>query len=177
MTDTIFTDALLASLADSTEPVATARALPAEVYTSDEFLAFEKDALFAHEWLCVGRSERIPEPGDWFTVVIADEPLIVVRGKDGTVNCVSGVCQHRAMQVCEGSGNATTFTCPYHHWTYALDGRLLKCAYLGSFQELTIATTIGEIFVVSPDVQRQWTIGETMSLRLSGNGVSVVESA
>ena len=125
MTDTIFTDALLASLADSTEPVASARALPADVYTSDEFLAFEKDALFAHEWLCVGRSERIPEPGDWFTVVIADEPLIVVRGKDGTVNCVSAVCQHRAMQVCEGSGNATTFTCPYHHWTYALDGRLL----------------------------------------------------
>ena len=125
MTDTILTDALLAGLADSTRPVATARALPAAVYTSDEFLAFEKDALFAHEWLCVGRAERIPEPGDWFTVVIADEPLIVVRDKDGTVNCVSGVCQHRAMQVCEGSGNASTFKCPYHHWTYALDGRLL----------------------------------------------------
>ncbi len=58
----------------------------------------------------------------------------------------------------------------------ALDGKLLKCAYLGSFQELTIATAIGEIFVVSPDVQRQWTLGETMALRLSGNGVSVVES-
>ncbi len=58
----------------------------------------------------------------------------------------------------------------------ALDGTLLKCAYLGSFQELTIATAIGEIFVVSPDVQRQWTVGETMALRLSGNGVSVVES-
>ena len=59
----------------------------------------------------------------------------------------------------------------------ALDGTLLKCAYLGSFQELTIATAIGDIFVVSPDVQRQWTVGETMALRLSGNGVSVVESA
>jgi iron(III) transport system ATP-binding protein len=58
----------------------------------------------------------------------------------------------------------------------AVDGRLLKCAYLGSFQELTIATAIGEIFVVSPDVQRRWTLGETMALRLSGNGVSVVES-
>ncbi|MGD9703173.1 MAG: SRPBCC family protein [Acidimicrobiia bacterium] len=125
MTDTIFTDALLATLADSTEPVATARTLPAELYTSDEFLAFEKDALYAHEWLCVGRADRIPQPGDWFTVVIADEPLIVVRDKDGSVNCLSAVCQHRAMQVCDGSGTTSTFKCPYHHWNYALDGRLL----------------------------------------------------
>jgi iron(III) transport system ATP-binding protein len=57
----------------------------------------------------------------------------------------------------------------------ALPGTLLKCAYLGSFQELTIATSIGEIFVVSPDVQRQWAVGESLSLRLSGQGVSVVE--
>ena len=56
-----------------------------------------------------------------------------------------------------------------------LAGRLLKCAYLGSFQELTIATAIGEIFVVSPDVQRSWSVGQALSLRLSGQGVSVVE--
>ena len=59
----------------------------------------------------------------------------------------------------------------------ALDGTLLKCAYLGSFQELTIGTALGEIFVVSPDVQRRWTVGEAVSLRLAGNGVSVVEGS
>jgi phenylpropionate dioxygenase-like ring-hydroxylating dioxygenase large terminal subunit len=116
---------LLASLDDSTTDVAKAATLPAELYTSDEFLRFEYESLFAHEWLCVGRESRIPNPGDWFTVTIAEEPLIVVRDKDGTVNCVSAVCRHRAMAVCEGSGNSTTFKCPYHHWTYALDGRLL----------------------------------------------------
>jgi iron(III) transport system ATP-binding protein len=58
----------------------------------------------------------------------------------------------------------------------ALPGTLLKCAYLGSFQELTVATTIGEIFVVSPDVTRRWTVGDALSLRLSGSGVSVVEA-
>lgn len=125
MNDTILTETLLASLADSTRPVATASTLPPQLYTSEEFLAFEREALYAHEWLCVGRADRIPDPGDWFSVVMAGEPLVVVRDKDGSVNCLSAVCQHRAMQVCEGSGNTTTFKCPYHHWTYALDGRLL----------------------------------------------------
>jgi phenylpropionate dioxygenase-like ring-hydroxylating dioxygenase large terminal subunit len=77
------------------------------------------------EWLCVGRAERIPNVGDWFTVTIVDEPLIIARNKDGAVCAMSAVCQHRAMQVCEGEGNSTTFKCPYHHWNYGLDGRLL----------------------------------------------------
>jgi len=121
----ILTDELLDSLDESTADVAHAATLPAELYTSDEFLRFEYDSLFAHEWLCVGRASRIADPGDWFTTTIAGEPLIVVRDKVGKVNCLSAVCQHRAMQVCEGSGNSTTFKCPYHHWNYALDGRLL----------------------------------------------------
>jgi phenylpropionate dioxygenase-like ring-hydroxylating dioxygenase large terminal subunit len=116
---------LLASLDASIDDVATAATLPPVLYTSDEVLAFEKEALFAREWLCVGRAERIPNPGDWFTVTIMGEPLIVARDKEGQVRCMSAVCQHRAMQVCEGEGNSTTFKCPYHHWNYALDGRLL----------------------------------------------------
>ena len=123
--DGLFGEAMLASLAESTEPVSSARTLPTELYTSDEFLAFEHEALYAHEWLCVGRADRVPNPGDWFTVTIAGEPLIVVRDKDGSVNCLSAVCQHRAMQVCDGQGTSSTFKCPYHHWNYALDGRLL----------------------------------------------------
>ena len=124
-TDTLLTGDLLASLEASTSDVAKAETLPPELYTSDEFLRFEYDALFAHEWLCVGRASQIPNIGDWFTVTIADEPLIVVRGKDGEINCLSAVCQHRAMTVCDGCGNSTTFKCPYHHWNYGLDGRLL----------------------------------------------------
>jgi phenylpropionate dioxygenase-like ring-hydroxylating dioxygenase large terminal subunit len=121
----ILNDELLATLDASTSDVAHAATLPPELYTSDEFLQFEYEALFAHEWLCVGRASRIPNPGDWFTVAIANEPLVVVRDKEGGINCLSAVCQHRAMAVCEGQGNATTFKCPYHHWTYGLDGRLL----------------------------------------------------
>jgi phenylpropionate dioxygenase-like ring-hydroxylating dioxygenase large terminal subunit len=114
-------DALDASITD----VADAATLPPELYTSPDVLAFERDALYAKEWLCVGRAERIAEIGDWFTVTICDEPIIVTRDKTGEIRAMSAVCQHRAMQVCDGSGNSTTFKCPYHHWNYALDGRLL----------------------------------------------------
>jgi phenylpropionate dioxygenase-like ring-hydroxylating dioxygenase large terminal subunit len=123
MTD--LTDDLLASLDDSIDNVSTAATLPPVLYTSEEVLAFEKEALFMKEWLCVGRAERIPEVGDWFTVTIMEEPLIITRDKEGQVRAMSAVCQHRAMQVCEGAGNSSTFKCPYHHWNYALDGRLL----------------------------------------------------
>ena len=122
---TVLDDALLASLDDSVTDVAKASTLPAVLYTSAEVLRFELDAVFAHEWLCVGRAERIPNRGDWFTTTLGDEPIIVARDKTGTVNALSAVCRHRAMQVCDGAGNSTTLKCPYHHWTYALDGRLL----------------------------------------------------
>ena len=118
-------DELFASLDASISDVAHAATLPSQIYTSQEFLNFETEALYMKEWLCVGRAERIPEAGDWFTVTIVGEPIIVVRNKDGEVRAMSAVCQHRAMQVCEGEGNSTTFKCPYHHWNYGLDGRLL----------------------------------------------------
>ncbi len=122
---TAMTEELLASLEASSQGVAEAVTLPPALYTSEEVLEFERDAIYAREWLCVGRAERIPEPGDWFTVNIAHEPIIVVRDKEGDIRAMSAVCQHRAMQVCEGEGNTTTFKCPYHHWIYGLDGRLL----------------------------------------------------
>ena len=121
----ILTDELLASFESSIDTFENSDTLPAEIYTSEEFLAFERRALFDHEWLCVGLASEIPRPGDWFTKTVNGEPVIVVRGKDGEVRALSAVCQHRAMQVCEGAGNDTKFTCPYHHWSYGLDGRLL----------------------------------------------------
>jgi phenylpropionate dioxygenase-like ring-hydroxylating dioxygenase large terminal subunit len=122
---TILNAEILADFDRSIEDVSTAATLPPAIYTSAEFLDFEAEALFMKEWLCVGRAERIPEVGDWFTVTMVDEPIIVTRDKEGSVRAMSAVCQHRAMQVCEGEGNNTTFKCPYHHWNYALDGRLL----------------------------------------------------
>jgi phenylpropionate dioxygenase-like ring-hydroxylating dioxygenase large terminal subunit len=122
---TILTDELLARFEASVDDVSRAETLPPELYTSEEVMSFEREALFMNEWLAVGRAERIPSAGDWFCVDLVDEPVVVVRGKDGVVRAMSAVCQHRAMAVCEGEGNSSTFKCPYHHWIYGQDGRLL----------------------------------------------------
>src|SRR5829696_2808762 len=116
---------LLVSFEDSVVDVSKARTMPPAIYTSEEFLAFERDALFAHEWLCVGRASRVPDVGDYFTTTANGEPIIVARAKDGSVRAFSAICQHRGMQVADDEGNCSKFTCPYHLWTYDLTGRLL----------------------------------------------------
>jgi phenylpropionate dioxygenase-like ring-hydroxylating dioxygenase large terminal subunit len=122
---TILTHDLLTSFDASVTDVATAVTLPPEIYTSEEFLGFERRSVFAHEWLCVGRASRIPQVGDYFTTTVNNEPIIVTRAKDGSVRAFSSICRHRGMQVVDGEGNCTKFTCPYHLWSYDLTGRLL----------------------------------------------------
>jgi phenylpropionate dioxygenase-like ring-hydroxylating dioxygenase large terminal subunit len=122
---TVLTAELLASFEASTVDVGEALTMPPAIYTEPEFLDFERASLFDHEWLCVGLASSIPEPGDYLTVQANTEPLIVARGKDGEIRAFSSICQHRGMQVVDSPGSCTTFTCPYHHWVYGLDGRLL----------------------------------------------------
>ncbi|OYW83430.1 MAG: (2Fe-2S)-binding protein [Asticcacaulis sp. 32-58-5] len=115
---------LIASFDSSDIDLADAQTLPPECYTDADFYEFEKEALYYHEWLCVGRESWVKNPGDYFTTNIAGEPIVVARGRDGKVNAMSSVCAHRAMLVAEGSGNTRMFLCPYHHWAYGLDGKL-----------------------------------------------------
>jgi phenylpropionate dioxygenase-like ring-hydroxylating dioxygenase large terminal subunit len=118
-------DDFFGGLDSSDLPVEDAESLPPLCYTNREFYEFEKEALFNHEWLCAGRESWVGKPGDYFTTSIIGEPLVICRDLDGNVRALSAVCQHRAMLVAEGSGNARGFVCPYHHWAYALDGRLV----------------------------------------------------
>src|SRR5215470_7640477 len=105
-------------------PFAEARAMPKSVYTSPEFLAKEQEHIFAREWLCAGRAEALPEPGDYMTMTIGGEPAIVLRDKDGQIRAMSNVCRHRMSTLLEGRGNVRAIVCPYHAWTYNLDGSL-----------------------------------------------------
>jgi phenylpropionate dioxygenase-like ring-hydroxylating dioxygenase large terminal subunit len=120
----ILTDAFFDSFATSTLPLEEAETLPPACYTDAAFYEFEKEALFNHEWLCVGRESWVKAPGDYFTTQIIGEPIVVARGRDGVVRAMSSVCQHRGMLVAEGRGNTRGFLCPYHHWAYGLDGEL-----------------------------------------------------
>lgn len=119
------TDEFFAGLDTSTCDVNTAETLPPLCYSDPLFYEFEKEAIFFHEWLCVGREAWASNPGDYFTAFQAGEPIIVARTRDGALKAMSAVCRHRAMLVAEGHGNVRTFRCPYHHWTYALDGQLV----------------------------------------------------
>jgi phenylpropionate dioxygenase-like ring-hydroxylating dioxygenase large terminal subunit len=122
----LLTDRFFESLSSSIAPIETAETLPPACYVDPGFYAFEKEAVFNHEWLCVGRESWVANPGDYFTTTIIDEPIVVARTRQGELKAMSSVCQHRAMLVAEGAGNARGFVCPYHHWVYGLDGRLVN---------------------------------------------------
>lgn len=122
----VFNDEFFEALEGSVLPVDEAQMLPPVCYTDSKFFEFEKDAVFAKEWLCVGRQEWVKNPGDFFTATHIGEPIVIVRGRDRELRAMSTVCQHRAMLVAEGRGNTRSFLCPYHHWAYSLEGHLIS---------------------------------------------------
>ncbi len=105
-------------------PFERASAMPKSVYTSDAFCDLEEDRIFRRDWLCAGRASALPNPGDYVTSSIAGEPIMVMRQSDGTLKAQSNVCRHRMSTLLQGQGNTSSIVCPYHAWTYALDGRL-----------------------------------------------------
>ena len=106
--------------------------LPGSSYCDLEVLERERELIFYRSWLCAGREERIKEPGDFFTVPVGRESVIVVRDRDGRARAFYNVCRHRGARLCnvdEGRLKGAV-TCPYHAWTYALDGRLIGTPHL-----------------------------------------------
>jgi phenylpropionate dioxygenase-like ring-hydroxylating dioxygenase large terminal subunit len=127
---------ILADVDHVTDPVATARLLPSDVYTSATFWEFEKEAIFGREWLCIGHVGEVPEPGDQFPMTIVDEPIVMLRDGAGDVRVMSAVCQHRGHPIFGGLAgehrdpaatclSGTRMICPYHNWQYTLDGKLV----------------------------------------------------
>ena len=99
--------------------------MPRAYYTDPAVLKLERERLFAREWVCIGRVEEVANPGDYMTFQLCDEPLIAVRGHDGVLRVLSNVCRHRGTVLADGRGNRQRLVCPYHHWSYDLDGRLV----------------------------------------------------
>ena len=99
--------------------------MPPSFYKDEAMMKIEVEELFINGWLCVGRSEEVPNIGDYYTLDILGEPLIVTRNNDNVVTVLSNVCRHRGSQLLTGSGNSKRITCPYHRWSYDQDGHLL----------------------------------------------------
>ncbi len=104
------------------------RALPTEAYRP-EALAAELERIWRNDWVFVGTADEVAEPGDYFSVVLGDQPVIVLRNQAGELSALSNLCAHRGTLLVDGAGNTKRFQCPYHAWTYRDDGGLLSVPY------------------------------------------------
>lgn len=107
------------------QPLASAYTIPAAWYTDAKVLASEKEKIFWHTWQPVGHASKVAQPGSYLAVEIAGEPCAIVRGNDGVLRAFSNVCRHRASTILDSEGCAKSLRCPYHGWTYSLEGALL----------------------------------------------------
>lgn len=103
-------------------------ALPRTFSIDPAIYAHELEKIWRASWLCVGAGVQAAGPGGFFTVELDEHSLIVVRGADGALHALHNTCRHRGMPVCSAqSGRAERWVCPYHQWSYELDGRLRTC--------------------------------------------------
>lgn len=101
--------------------------LPREYFVSEDIFRAEIDKIFYERWICAGRAEQIEAAGKYIVCEIGDESVIVLRDYDGAARAFYNVCRHRGTRICEAAEGkfARSIQCPYHAWTYALDGRLI----------------------------------------------------
>ncbi|HEV3198305.1 MAG TPA: SRPBCC family protein [Bryobacteraceae bacterium] len=102
-----------------------ASTIPARWYTDAAFLEAERRGVFGRTWQYVGQAGSLATPGSYLACEVLGEPILVARAKDDCLRAFSNVCRHRGAILAEGSGQAPVIRCPYHAWTYSLDGRLL----------------------------------------------------
>ena len=102
--------------------------MPQEFYTADAVHLADVERIFRGQWVFVGHSCQIIEAGEFFTVTIGSDPLIIIRGDDGVIRALHNVCRHRGTLISrESCGKARRLVCPYHQWTYERDGKLASC--------------------------------------------------
>ena len=132
-------------------PLAAASAPPKDIYVLPEIHDLEQQRIFARSWLCAGRADEVPSPGDYMSFELGPQPVIIIRGADSDVYARANVCRHRMMRLVEGRGTTRKFTCPYHAWTYDIAGRLVAAPHMDRTEcfardDLALATVRCEIF-------------------------------
>jgi Rieske 2Fe-2S family protein len=106
--------------------------LPQPFYGDADFHQLDLEQIWYRNWLFAGPACAVPAAGHWFSMDIGSTSLVIVRGADGVVRAIYNTCRHRGSKVCVGaSGKAAKLVCPYHQWTYELDGRLLFARDMG----------------------------------------------
>ncbi len=123
--------ALLRTVRDSLcQPVETARGLPGWMFHDPEVYALEQERIFAKSWVCVGAEDDLPKVGDVLPVEVAGRPLLLVRDETGYLRCFHNICSHRGALLVTEKARRKVIACPYHSWTYGLDGTLKKTPHI-----------------------------------------------
>ena len=131
--------------------IARACSVPAPFYRDPDIAQMEREKIFACTWQVIGRRDQIPNPGDYFTTTLMDEPLLVVRGATGEIRGFYNVCRHRAGSPATGCGSRKFFRCNYHAWTYDLEGKLISAPEFKGMQEFH-----AEEFTLVPVRTEEW---------------------
>src|SRR5215831_16768824 len=131
--------------------VARAWTLPAQLYWDAATFGVEKEKVFARTWQVVGHVHQVANPGDYFTIDLVGEPLLIVRGMDEQIRGFYNVCRHRAGPAAQGCGSRKLFRCGYHGWTYGLDGALISATEIDGVEGFRT-----EDFSLIPVRAEQW---------------------
>ncbi|MBC7496747.1 MAG: Rieske (2Fe-2S) protein, partial [Sphingomonadaceae bacterium] len=130
--------------------------MPQALYIGDAAYAFDLDAIFARSWLFAGFEAEARGRGDYIAMSIGPSPVLIVRGRDGALRAFHNSCRHRGSLLCKpGTGTLARLTCPYHRWTYGLDGALLAAGRMGEdfdkslypLGAIQLETVAGAIFI------------------------------
>jgi glycine betaine catabolism A len=141
--------------------------LPREFYSDEALYAADLELVFYKEWLFVGHTSEVPDRGRYFTVQIGAYPIVVVRGNDGIIRAFLNSCRHRGARICrESHGKSPKLVCPYHQWTYNLDGRLFAARQMGpefdrsrhGLKTVYCEAVAGYVFVCLADVAPDFSV-------------------
>lgn len=154
---TMISDRVLRSLRERTPGMGLTR----DFYADADIFSLDLEQIFYKDWLFVAHSAELPEAGSYLTLQIGAYPILLTRAADGLIRAFVNTCRHRGARVCpEASGKAAKLVCPYHQWTYHLDGRLFAARQMGSgfdrsqlaLKALHCETVAGYVFVcLAPD--------------------------
>ena len=146
----------LSAIASLFETRRANHSLPGQLYLDPRMLAFDMTAIFGESWLLAGFEAEVKNGGDYLSMMIGQWPILIVRGRDGEVRAFHNSCRHRGSLVCPpGIGSAARLTCPYHRWTYDLNGKLLAAGRMPDdfvkadhgLRPVHLETVAGAIFI------------------------------
>ena len=154
------------------EPTSLSRAttIPSTWYLDPVFLERERERIFHRSWQWIGRAEDVSRAGDYFAAEVLGEPIVVARDLDSELRGLSNVCRHRAALIAEGKGSGKLLQCPYHGWTYGLDGKLRRAPEMDRVEDFDVSD------VCLPKVRvEEW--GPLVFANLASSGPSFRETA